>query len=142
MYRESCDKIIVGVAYKNGVPQCGLIGIYNEQMFYYMYGASATHPEPGSTHYLQWETIKRMKADHVRYYNFVGCRINEDKNSKYHNIQHFKKGFGGNLEECYLFRVTSHKWKKALFNFLLRLKTGTTSEDVIDQEISKWQDIN
>lgn len=136
------DNVVVGVAYNDGKPQCGLIGVYNNHMFYYMFGATTNQPEPGATHYLQWLTIKMMKELGVRYYNFVGCRINEDKNSKYHNIQHFKKGFGGRLEECYLFRVVINKRKKALFNRLIKWRNGCFPSDVIDQEIHKWKDIN
>lgn len=133
---------IVGIAYKEGVPQCGIIGLYSKECFYYMYGASADSPIPGATHYLQWKMICLMKGKGVHYYNFVGCRINEDADSKYHNIQHFKKGFGGVLEECYLFRVTANPLKKKLFNLLMKIKTGSIPNDVIDQEISKWKQIN
>lgn len=134
--------VVVAVAYKDGVPQCGLIGAYNGQMFYYMFGASAHKPEPGATHYMQWQNILRMKQLGVSSYSFVGCRLNEDKNSKYHNIQHFKKGFGGELHECYLFRVTLNKPMRWLFNMLMLVRTKKKQEDVIDQELHKWQDIN
>lgn len=136
------DKLVVSIAYKEGIPQCGLIGLYNDRMFYYMFGASANRPEPGSTHYLQWRTILRMKQLGVKAYNFVGCRLNEDKNSKYHNIQHFKKGFGGELVTCYLFRATLRKHVKMLFDLLVFLKNGSCSGNVIDQEIHKWRHIN
>lgn len=136
------DNVVVGMAYHEDVPQCGLIGLYNKAMFYYMFGASADRPEPGSTHYLQWRTIQKMKKSGVKYYNFVGCRINVDSDSKYHNIQHFKKGFGGTLEECFLFRSILHPKQKNLFDKLLKMRSGNQPNDVIDQEISKWSDIN
>ena len=107
-----------------------------------MFGASAHKPEPGSTHLLQWRTILRMKKNGVLAYNFVGCRLNEDKDSKYHNIQHFKKGFGGILQECFMFRATLSKPKKWLFDILMRMKTGKRPQDVIDQEKHKWSEIN
>lgn len=136
------DNAVVGVAYKDGVPQCGLIGCYNQRMFYYMFGASADRPEPGSTHLLQWQTILRMKAAGVQAYNFVGCRLDVDPGSKYENIQHFKKGFGGVLRECYLFRMTLNKTKKRLFDWTMKLKTGKAPCDVIDQEMHKWVELN
>ena len=79
------DTAFIGIAYKDGMPQCGLLGFYNKKMFYYMFGASINKPEPGSTHFLQWNTILKMKQENVHYYNFVGCRINVDPDSKYHN---------------------------------------------------------
>ena len=107
-----------------------------------MFGASADHPVPGSTHYLQWAMIQKMHDVGTKRYNFVGCRLNEDPDSKYHNIQHFKKGFGGELIECYLFRITLNAFKKKLFDAFFKLKNGKIMNDVIDQEISKWQAIN
>lgn len=136
------DRVVVAVAYKEDLPQCGLIGIFNQRMFYYMFGATANRAEPGSTHYLQWRTILRMKQLGVMAYNFVGCRLNEDKDSKYHNIQHFKKGFGGELVKCYLFRMTFRKYVKRLFDILVVLVKRKRQEDVIDQEIHKWRSIN
>lgn len=136
------DRSIIGVAYKDNVPQCGILGIYNEAMFYYMFGASANHPEPGATHYLQWRTMQYMRQKKVRCYNFVGCRLNVDAGSKYENIQRFKKGFGGELIECYLFRVTFNYMKQKLFSAMLKARGGAVVQDVIDQEIIKWAEIN
>lgn len=133
---------VIGIAYKDGVPQCGLLGLYNAKMFYYMFGASADRPEPGSTHLLQWENIITMKEKGVKAYSFVGARIDEDPNSKLHNIQHFKKGFGGSLVECYLFKTILSSAKKTLFESLLKWRTGKESDDVIEQEIHKWREIN
>lgn len=145
-YKEYVESMpsntIVGIAYKDGTPQCGLIGLYNKAMFYYMFGASADRPEPGSTHLLQWEMIKEMKRRGVKEYSFVGCRINVDRESKLYNIQHFKKGFGGELRQCYLFRATMHMRKRKLFEYILERQTGKKCSDIIDQEIDKWRDIN
>lgn len=145
-YRNYVDRFdsraLVAVAYKDNVPQCGIIGVYNEAMFYYMFGASANHPEPGSTHFLQWQTMKYLKEQNVKRYNFVGCRLEVEAGSKYENIQRFKKGFGGELVECYLFKAVFNHTKKKVFDLLLQKRTGRTQNDVIDQEISKWKQIN
>lgn len=133
---------MIAIAYKDRIPQCGILGIYNEAMFYYMYGASADKPEPGSTHYLQWRTMLYMKEHNVKAYNFVGARINEDPNSKYHAIQHFKKGFGGEMREGYLFKTIINKSKYKLFYKLRALKNRDFVGDVIDQEFHKWTNIN
>lgn len=137
------ENLIVGVAYNTqGIPQCGLIGVYNNAMFYYMFGASADKPEAGSTHYLQFQTIKLMMERGVNAYNFVGCRINVDKGSKYERIQHFKKGFGGMLVECYMFKAILNNTKFKLFKVLYSIKGKTLSSDAIDEEVHKWTDIN
>lgn len=136
------SKALVAVAYKDSVPQCGILGIYNEAMFYYMFGASADHPEPGSTHFLQWQTMRYLKERNVKKYNFVGCRLEVEPGSKYENIQRFKKGFGGELVECYLFKLVFNKVKKKGFDLIIQKRTGKVPYDVVDQEIVKWKQIN
>jgi FemAB family. len=83
-----------------------------------------------------------MKEHNVKAYNFVGARINEDPNSKYHAIQHFKKGFGGEMREGYLFKTIINKSKYKLFYKLRALKNRDFVGDVIDQEFHKWTNIN
>lgn len=132
----------IGIAYKDSIPQCGLLGLYSKSCFYYEFGASAHKPEPGSTHYLQWRTILKMKDEGVQRYSFVGCRIDVDKDTKLSNIQHFKSGFGGELIESYLFKCDINTIKARLFKLLMFVRTGKYPKDVIDQEIPKWKGIN
>lgn len=136
------EHAFIGMAYLDGRAQCGLLGLFNAEAFYYAHGATADGPEPGATHYLQWETILRMKALGVKKYNFVGCRINVDEDSKYKRIQHFKEGFGGELVRGYAFKCVLRPFRKKLFDLLMKLKTGKVPDDVIDQEIGKWAEIN
>jgi lipid II:glycine glycyltransferase (peptidoglycan interpeptide bridge formation enzyme) len=82
------------MAYKEGEPQAGAILCYNQAMCYYMH-ASRNHSFTGQRNLLQWRAMLDMKAAGVKKYSFVGCRINEDENSKYHGIQRFKERFGG-----------------------------------------------
>lgn len=142
LLRRFGENAVIGMAYLDGAPQCGLLGIYNSEMFYYLYGATADRPEPGSTHELQWKTICRMKERGVKRYSFVGCRIRADEDSKYQRIQHFKAGFGGALVQGYAFKCVLRPWKKKLFDRMLKLRTGKIPTDVIDQEIGKWAQIN
>lgn len=136
------DNAFVAIAYLDGQAQSGMLCYYNKKMMYYMYAASKTAPTPGATNYLHWEVMKMMKEKGVKKYSFVGCRINEDPDSKYHNIQRFKAGFGGELVEGYLFRVILNKFMYKLFKLIIVVRTGRKIEDVIDQEIHKWKEIN
>lgn len=138
------ENAVIGIAYDSeNVPQAGLMGFYNDAMFYYMFGASANSPAPGSTHYLQFQTMKLMLERGVKAYNFVGCRINVDKGSKYEHIQHFKKGFGGDLIECYMFKTVLRNTKFKLFNLIYLLIKGIKMPtDAIDDELPKWAEIN
>ena len=137
------DELEVCMAYHQGIPQAGAIIYYNSQMAYYMYGASADSPMTGAANLLQWEIIKRLKSKNVQSYSFVGCRINEDENSKYHGIQRFKERFGGTLMQGYIFRAENKPLMYKLFCLAMRYytKSKTPYADVVDQEIHKWQDI-
>ncbi len=133
----------IAIAYYDGIPQSGMLSYYNEQMMYYMYGASTDRPTTGATNFLHWEVIKEMKARRVKKYSFVGYRLDVDPGGKLAGIQHFKKGFGGELFEGYLFKETFSASKRKLFEILYSLKYRTHFEkDAIDQEIGKWQSIN
>ena len=62
--------------------------------------------------------------------------------NKYEHIQHFKKGFGGELIECYMFKTVLRKIKFNFFKILYTLKTKTHLTDAIDDEFKKWEKIN
>jgi FemAB family len=136
------NQIVIAIAYKDGIPQGGGIFFYNKLMCYYMYGASKSNSEPGAMNLLHWKTILYMKEIGILSYSFVGCRINVDKESKYYKIQHFKKGFGGELKPCYLFKVINSHFYYKLFKILIMLRNFKNSKDAIDQEIHKWQMLN
>lgn len=135
-----CAEIVV--AYKEGIPQAGGVFFKNAEMSYYMYGTSADHPEPGAANLLQWKTMLKFKNEGVKKYSFVGCRINEDENSKYHNIQRFKERFGGELKQGYMFRTELHPLIRKVFMVLYKMKNHTDLVDAIDAEIHKWPELN
>ena len=84
-----------------------------------------------------------MKAAGVKKFSFVGCRINEDENSKYHGIQRFKERFGGTLEQGYLFRTVCSPFHYRLFGLAVQIRTRSWKpyRDAIDEELPKWQSI-
>lgn len=140
LFKEYKGNIILFLAYQNAKIQGGAIFYYNSTMAYYMHGASVNKVTTGAINLLLWEAIKFFKTENVRKFSFVGARINEDKNSKYHGIQNFKKRFGGELFVGKMFKVVNKPWKYKLYKFLLAIKTrGTINKDIIDQEIQKWQ---
>lgn len=139
------DDVIIYMAYKDGEPQSGAIFFYNKAMCYYMHGANRNNPFTGSGNLLQWQAIKDMKAMGVRKYSFVGCRINEDENSKYHGIQRFKERFGGELVQGYVFKMTLNKSYYNLFKWItscssiIKYRKVLKQKDIIDEEIHKWK---
>lgn len=135
--------IRVYLAYWKDIPQAGAIFHVNSAMCYYMYGASADAPVTGAANLLQWTAIRDMKAAGVRRFSFVGCRIDEDENSKYHGIQRFKERFGGTLERGWLFRKTCKPIYYKLYCLAVQIRTRSKEKyrDGIDQEIHKWMDV-
>ncbi|MDO4618547.1 MAG: peptidoglycan bridge formation glycyltransferase FemA/FemB family protein [Clostridia bacterium] len=137
------DSSFIAISYFDGVPQSGMLCYYNKQMMYYMYGASTDRPTIGANNFLHWEMMKEMKKRGVKRYSFVGYRLIEDIDPKLAGIQHFKKGFGGELIEGYLFKETFSPLKKKMFDILYMLKNRKAVEpDAIDGEIDKWENIN
>lgn len=138
------ENAIIYMAYLDGEPQSGAFFYFNNQMCYYMYGANKNNPHIGSGNLLQWRAILDMKTAGVKKYSFVGCRINEDENSKFHGIQRFKERFGGELVQGYMFKMNFNALMRKLFNVAVSLKGLKSSfkyhpyKDIIDQEIHKW----
>lgn len=132
----------IAIAYHDDMPQAGALIYYNKTIGYYMYGCTIDKPVTGSANLLQWEIIKFLKAKNVKYYSFVGCRINEDKGSKYEGIQRFKGRFGGVLKKGFLFRYEQNHFMYRIFQLAMRIRTPghTKYKDAIDQEIHKWKD--
>ncbi len=129
---------VLYMAYYNEVPQGGAIFLKNEAMSYYLYGASKDSPLTGAMNALHWRAMLDFKEERVRKYSFVGCRIQEDADSKYHGIQRFKQRFGGELIVGKMFKVILNPGKYRLFQILQKMKNGYWVQDVVDQEIGKW----
>ena len=132
--------IKVYIAYYNGIPQAGGIFYVNRACCYYMYGATKRDAVTGAANFLLWSAIKKAKEIGVKEFSFVGCRINEDPNSKYHGIQRFKERFGGELVVGYMFRYESKPYMYKLFckAMQIRLHSKVVYKDPIDEEIYKW----
>jgi hypothetical protein len=138
------DNAVIYLAYLDGEVQSGALYYYNDQMCYYMHGANKNNPHNGAGNLLQWQAMLDMKANGVKRFSFVGCRINEDENSKYHGIQRFKERFGGELVQGYMFKKTLNPSMWFLFDLINKvrnlMKCGKFQgkQDIIDSEIYKW----
>lgn len=133
------NNIEICIATLDSKIQGGAIFLYNSERVYYLYGASVNDSHTGSMNLLHWEAMKHYKNKGVHEYSFVGCRINEDADSKYHGIQRFKERFGGVLNVGVMFKIILHPWKYKLYFCLKRLKDKAYM-DIVDQEKSKWKD--
>lgn len=108
---------------------------------YYIYGGTISNPITGAMNYLHWHAIQLMKDKGLLKYNFVGARINPDKNSKIYGIQRFKKRFGSELITGYMWKVIFRRVKYFSYIYLLKIYSifygKKFIKDIIDQELSK-----
>ena len=88
----------------------------------------------GSMKHLHYEVMKWMRDRNVMHYDLTGVRINSS-NETLQGIFNFKKGFGGELKQGYLWKADLIKWKCFLYDGLLFIKSrGKLHKDIIDQE--------
>ncbi|MCR9012820.1 lipid II:glycine glycyltransferase FemX [Gabonibacter chumensis] len=109
---------------------------------YYLYGGSRERPHSGALNLLHWTAILKMKERGVKYYDFVGARINPDVGSKLEGIQRFKSRFGGDFKIGYMWRYVFHPLKyfmyqTLLWGYLRLLKRDDTPIDAIKEERKK-----
>ena len=79
---------------RNNIYEAALIILFDTSSANCMYGGKISDAHNASNYVLHWEAIKFFKHNHLKYFNFIGARINPDKNSKYYKIQEFKTKFG------------------------------------------------
>lgn len=128
------ENFICSVSYKNNTPQSAALIFWNNLTGYYVYGGNTIGAYNGSMNILQWETILLMKSLNVKYYDFVGARLNVKKDSKLDKIQDFKRKFGSNLTKGYLWKHDFNYIKVNLYKILIFLKSRTFPKDIVDEE--------
>ena len=128
------DRICCAVVYDNGMPISGIFLIYTP------YSAFLTHAGTqgesklyGAAKLLNYEAMKYLKNKGVVRYDFVGVRL-KNNNPALEGIFRFKKGFGGDLKEGYLWKIDILPFKAKAYDLILKLKSGNTQGiDIIDQ---------
>jgi len=142
IYMAFPESTICGVAYYNNAPQGAIFMPYSLFGAFYLYGASASKIEVnGAMNYLHWNTIKFLKHQNVKLYDFVGARLSNISGTRLEGIQKFKERFGAELKRGYLWKIDISKTKCFVYDFLLRLKATLKGakfpKDIIDQENEK-----
>ena len=125
-------------AYFNKIPQSSCIYFFNSFSTYAMY-AGSSKPVRGSNSLLYWEANKDSKKRNIKYFDFVGARINPDIDTKQYRIQKFKAHFGTELKEGFIWKMILNKKKYILYKLFIRinnmLKGKKNKGDIIDQEL-------
>ena len=67
----------------------------------------------------------------------MGARINPEKGSKQEGLSWFKKRFGANLKQGYMWKYSLHPLKYRLYCLAARYRSGG---DIVDEERHKLKD--
>jgi hypothetical protein len=123
--------------------QACVIIAYGPERSYTWFGGTILNEQKGATKYLYWKTISEMKSLGVKFYDFMGARLNPPPESKLEGIQNFKKNFGCEMVTGYLWKCEINLVKARLYSLLTRIKSMKykRNEDIIDQEITPAKSI-
>lgn len=130
--------LTVFIAWYKEEPVCCAIMPWSLDRAYYLYGGSVDRiPVTGAMNLMHWEAMKSFKNRGVRWYDFVGGRVEPEKGSKLEGIQRFKKRFGCEFREGYMWKYSLKPMKYRFFRSLKTIKERKAFEDIVDQERKK-----
>jgi len=90
--KDKAAKLVKGI-YKGKVIVMNLVIYYGDTVTY-NHGASANEcRNVMAPHLVQWETIRRAKAEGYKFYDFRGIAPSDDPEHKWAGLTRFKKGF-------------------------------------------------
>ncbi len=128
------DRVCSAVVYDNDEPVSGIFIIYTP------YSAFLTHAGTqgesklyGAAKLLNFEMMKYLKNKGVKKYDFVGVRL-KNNNPTLEGVFRFKKGFGGDLKQGYLWKLDLLPMKAKAYDAISKVWTGGHRvTDIIDQ---------
>jgi hypothetical protein len=128
-YYENFMKLLgshaeIFTGYHKGVPKGCLIFAFSR------FGAYCLHAGGTDTHVLHWEAIKYFNSLGVKRYDLVGARINPKKGTKFEHMAEFKKRFGSNLQNGFLWKCQLNKGKALIRDIISAI--GNPNGDIID----------
>lgn len=117
---------VLFLAYLDGQPIAGTIGIYYGGKAWYLYGASSNqHRDAMPNYLLQWEMIRRALRQGCSVYDFRGVPGKVSKDHPLYGLYRFKKGFSGDyLKFTGLFTYKYKRLMSAVFLALLKIRRG------------------
>ena len=139
---RSNQNTLLATVYINDELQGGLFLYTSKFGAYYMHGASAsTTLAQGAIKWLHYKIMCKLMHEGVAFYDFVGARLSDVSGTKLEGIQNFKKRFGSELIEAYLWKSDIDKKICRAHDTLLKLKCKVRKTeypyDIIDQETRK-----
>ncbi len=116
--------------YQDVVQGCTVVP-FSGKSAYYVYGGSADRPLAGANNLLHWVAIQKFREMGVREYDFVGVRINPEKGTKQEGLLTFKKRFGGQLVQGFMWKYPINPFKYFVYSQAVRHLRGG---DIVDNE--------
>ncbi len=87
---------VLYMAYLNGIPIAGTIGVFYGKKAWYLYGASANECRAAMPNYLlQWNMLQEARRRGCAIYDFRGVPGTGQPEDPLYGLYRFKKGFGG-----------------------------------------------
>jgi lipid II:glycine glycyltransferase (peptidoglycan interpeptide bridge formation enzyme) len=139
LYETAGKNVLIANCYINNELQGGVYIAWSKYGAYYLHGASAHTPlSDGAIKSLHYHCMCSLKQQGVARYDFVGARLSDVSGTKLEGIQNFKKRFGAELKEGYLWKKDISPFFCMAYDSLLHLKLALKGikvpEDIIDQE--------
>jgi len=131
------DNVEIFIVHKDGTPQGCMVAPYSMYGANTWYCGSLEQPALGAMHLLHWEAMQHFRKLGVQRFDFTGVRKDPDKGSKQEGIFNFKRRFGGQLIQGFIWKHRFSTIKFAAYNLAIRLMQGG---DTIDLERCKLVD--
>jgi len=127
------------VADYEGMPQSYAVFGYSKYCAYAIYAGNSAEQRSGANKLLYWEAIRLFRNLGVQSYDFYGTRINPEKGSKQEALGLFKKRFGAELKQGYIWKYPFHSLKYLLYQLAVRVRSRG---DIVDSEKHKMRYIS
>jgi lipid II:glycine glycyltransferase (peptidoglycan interpeptide bridge formation enzyme) len=125
------------VAEYQGVPQSYVVFAFSQYCAYAIYAGNLPDQHQGANKLLYWEAIRWFKQRGIPRYDFVGARINPEKGSKQAALNSFKKRFGAELVQGYMWKYSLRPLGAFVYSLGVRCLRGG---DIVDIERHKLKD--
>ncbi len=112
--RHFADKMISLSVWQGEELQSILMAVYDETRGFPLHAARSNKDVQGSSHLIQWEMMRLLKARGVAEFDMGGARPKTD-NPRLQGIFRFKRQFGGRFEPCFYWEKVVNRLRYQAF---------------------------
>ncbi|MFM2306693.1 MAG: hypothetical protein RLZZ367_1362 [Bacteroidota bacterium] len=134
------EMVICANAYANGKIEAGVFVVHTAYAGYYMYAGSEARTQlKGSTKKILWDCMKLLKQKGIPTFVLGGARYKNVEGTKFEGIQDFKRRFGAETTDGYIWKKDLNpllcKLYDALFWVRCRLNGSAVPKDIVDSQL-------